>query len=109
MKMMLVADDQENDNKTPLLETTEAADTELQSPKSQDSPTAIKGELKPNNPLAVSLRSKLQLLQDFSYICKDEVSLATVNDCVESAVCAANSLLKCKGGLVLQPTPPEGK
>ena len=103
---MLVADDQENDNKTPLLETTEAADTELQSPKSQGSPTAIKGELKPNNPLAVSLRSKLQLLQDFSYICK---SLATVNDCVESAVCAANSLLKCEGGLVLQPTPPEGK
>ena len=57
------------------------------------------------DPLTVSLISKLQLLQDFSYLCKDKALIATINDCVKSAVHAANSLLKQEGGLVLQPTP----
>ena len=66
---------------------------------------SLNSEEKGIDPLAVSLRSKLQFLQDFSYLCKDESSLATINDSIGSAVSTANSLLKREGGLVLQPTP----
>ena len=104
--------DQMNDYEVSLLEVTEGTtdpDHELPSPKefqiSLPTSTAVQGEQKAIDPLAISLRSKLQLLQDFSYLCKDKASLATVNNCVESAVHAANSLLKREGGLVLQPTP----
>ena len=51
------------------------------------------------------MRFKLQLLQDFSYLCKDETSLAAIVDCIGKAVTTANTLLKREGGLVLQPTP----
>ena len=93
----VVANDQMGDNEVPLFETTEGTtDPELPSSKEPQitlSP-AVKGELKAIDPLAVSLRSKLQVLQDFSYLCKDKASLATVNNCVKSAVQTADSLLK---------------
>ena len=57
------------------------------------------------NSLAVSLRFNLQCLQDFSYLCKENASLTTVNNCIESALHTANSFLKREGGLILQPTP----
>lgn len=106
----VVANDQVGDNEVPLLEATEGT-TNPELPSSKAAQTtlslAVKGdsELKAIDPLAVSLRSKLQLLQDFSYLCKDKAALATVNDCVESAVQTADSLLKREGGLVLHSTP----
>ena len=63
------------------------------------------GNSKAINSLAVSLRSNLQCLQDFSYLCKEKASLTTVNNCIESALHTANSFLKREGGLILQPTP----
>ena len=56
-------------------------------------------------PLAVSLRSNLQLLQDFTYLCKETSALKTVGSYIEGAVQSANSSLKREGGLILQPTP----
>ena len=79
----MTANDQVGDNEVPLLETTEdTTDPELPSSKAAQITLslAVKGELKAIDPLAVSLRSKFQLLQDFSYLCKDKASLATVNN-----------------------------
>ena len=104
----VVANDQMADNEVPLFETTEGTtNPELPSSKAAQItlPPPVKGELKTIDPLAVSLKSKLQLLQDFSYLCKDKASLGTVINCVESAVQTADSLLKREGGLVLQSTP----
>ena len=68
---VVVVNDQLSDYEVPLLEITEGTtDPELPSSKAAQIslPTAIQGEQKAMNPLAVSLRSKLQLLKRFLFM-----------------------------------------
>ena len=59
--------------------------------------------------VATALRSNLQVLQDFTYLCKDPSSLKAIANSIERVVSDAKSLLPREGGLVLRPTPQKQK
>lgn len=59
--------------------------------------------------VATALRSNLQVLQDFTYLCKDPSSLKAIANSIERVVSDAKSLLPREGGLVLRPTPQKRK
>ena len=55
--------------------------------------------------LTLSIRSDLQVLQDFTYLSKDHSAVAKVASMIKETVTVAKSLLPVDSGLVLRPTP----